>query len=107
MIGSPFGFHYRWQDIQPIRPLVLTVAAAQLGGAVLGYLALAGALTAFDRVWIGGAAATLPGYLIGCAVQYLAAPRPWTEHRLMIQRLGMLAILFSALALCVYRSKLL
>ncbi|QWP77643.1 hypothetical protein J5226_04320 [Lysobacter sp. K5869] len=101
MRETPYGFHYSWSDLEPIRPLTLTVFATQLAGSALGYFGLP-VESAFDRIWIGGAFATLPGYLAGCAVQYLVQPQRFDEHALMIKRFGGIAVALSVVALCVY-----
>lgn len=94
MHESKFGFEYYWSDLQPIRPLVWVVIAAQLAGSVLGYTELS-MPDALDRIWTGGAIASFPGYLAGCAVQALMRPGSFREHRVMLRRLGLLAALMS------------
>ncbi|KRB07767.1 hypothetical protein [Lysobacter sp. Root690] len=94
MHESKFGFEYHGSDLQPIRPLVWVVTAAQLAGGVLGYTELS-MPDAFDRIWTGGAMASLPGYLAGCALQALMRPGSFPAHRVMLLRLGLLAALVS------------
>lgn len=100
MRETPYGFHYSGSDMEPIRPLALTAFAAQLAGSALGYFGLPVA-SEFDRIWIGGALAALPGYLAGYALQYLIRPERFDERTLMIKRFGGIAAALSAVALCV------
>jgi hypothetical protein len=60
MKESPFGFEYSWEDLQPIRPLVVTSLVVQSLGAALG-LWFALLPSQFMNIWTGGAWATFPG----------------------------------------------
>ena len=73
MKESQFGFEYTWEDLQPVRTLVLCVLAFQIAGALLG-LWIQNYGEWFSNLWAGGAIATLPGYLIGLIAQKTANP---------------------------------
>ena len=97
MQESQFGFEYSWADTQPIRALVVMVHAAQILGAVLG-MVFVNHDSWFMRLWLGAALATFPAFLVGLAVQARVRPGSIGENRVMVRRLGMIALLFSAMS---------
>lgn len=101
MRESQFGFQYDWADLKPIRPLMWAVVAAQLIGSVLGYRELVEG-DAFDKIWTGGALASFPGYVVGCALQFLIRRQRFAEHGRMIWHTGLLAALLSPAAWLKY-----
>jgi len=104
MRESPFGFHYDWSDLRPIRALMFCLYAAQLLGAIAGYYGLE-APKAFDRLWTGAVLASLPGYLAGCVVQYLLRAQRFAEHGRMIARIGLIATFLSVLGLSMHLNR--
>jgi hypothetical protein len=97
MKESQFGFSYSWGDLQPVRPLFLTMLVAQVLGAAVA-LWLAAYPSWFDNAWTGGAAATFPGFLVGLSIQYRLRPVAVSEHRVLVRRMGLLALVFSLAA---------
>ncbi|QQP94898.1 hypothetical protein [Lysobacter enzymogenes] len=95
MRQSRFWFDYDRADLRRIRPLRLTLYAALALGAVAGYYGLE-APKAFDRLWTGLVLAFLPGYLVGCAVQWLLRPQRFAEHGRIIAWLGLISAFTSA-----------
>lgn len=97
MKESQFGFEYAWADLKPIRSLAVTVFAAQIIGALLG-LEFADHAHWFHRLWFGGAVATFPAFLIGLPIQAYLHPGSIHENRVMVRRLGLIALLLSLAA---------
>ena len=95
MKESPFGFEYSWEDLQPVRPLFVTALIAQLVGAALG-LWIAVFPSGFENLWAGGALATFPGYLLGLPLQTYLRPGSLGENRIMVLRMGLVALVLSA-----------
>jgi len=100
MRESRFGFRYSWSDLQPIRALSIVAFAVQFVGVVLGYLFPRSPYW-FESVWFGGAIATFPGFLLGLLVQYRYRPGSISANKLMVQRLGVVAGLFTLVALAM------
>ena len=98
MKESPFGFEYSWADLEPVRPLFVTVLLAQFLGAAFG-LWSDKFPSWFDNIWVAAAFATFPGFLLGLPVQMRLRPGSLGEHRVMVRRLGMVALLLSVAAL--------
>ena len=96
MKQSSCGFEYSWDDLKPVRPL--TLIAVQVLGSLLGLL-VAPSPFWFHNLWIGGAVATFPGFLIGLGVLYQLRPGRLSENRVMINHIGLVSALLSALAL--------
>ena len=94
MKESPFGFEYSWDDLRPVHPLFVTVIAAQLVGAVIG-MSVGYFPGWFENIWVGGASATFPGFLIGLPVQARLRPEAIPENRVMVRRLGLVALVLS------------
>ena len=97
MKESQLGFEYSWADLQPIRTLAVTVVLAQIAGLVFG-LMFAHQSTWLLRAWFGGGIVTFPAFLLGLAIQSLVRPSSIYENRVLVRRFGLLALLFSALA---------
>lgn len=97
MRNSPIGFHYSWQDIKPVRPLFVTVLVAQAIGV---FFAIANSIHTewFDSLWAGAALATFPGYIIGLAVQSLIKASRLAENKVMVRRMGLVALVFTMAA---------
>jgi len=68
--------------------------AAQVLGAACG-LATEHFSAAFDNVWFGGAIATFPGFLAGLPIQTRVRPGSIAENRIMIRRMGMVALILT------------
>ena len=94
MRESPFGFSYSWDDLQPVRPLCVTVLVAQFLGAVVG-LAVGYFPGWFENLWIGGAVATFPGFLLGLPIQRRARPEAIEENQVMVRRMGLVAVILT------------
>jgi hypothetical protein len=100
MKESKFGFEYSWADLQPIRILVLTVLVAQCLGAAAG-LAFPRFPHWFHSLWFGGAMATFPAFLLGAALQGRLRPDSLGQNRVMVRRLGLIALLLTAIAIAM------
>jgi hypothetical protein len=94
MRESAFGFSYSWSDLQPVRALAVTVLIAQIVGGAVGF-AMARYPDWFDNLWAGGAIATLPGYVVGAAIQHHLKPGSLGENWTMVRRMGLIALLFT------------
>jgi uncharacterized membrane protein len=94
MKESPFGFQYSWEDLRPVRPLMVTVIAAQLIGAAAGLWGLKFAEW-FLNLWAGGALATFPGFLAGLLVQRAIDEECLSVNRVMVRRLGLVSLVLS------------
>jgi len=100
MKESQFGFEYSWADLQPIRPLMVVVLIAQILGAAVS-LALARFPNLFESLWFGGAIATFPAFVIGAVLQAKLRPGSLGENRIMVRRLGMIALLLTVIAIAM------
>ena len=98
MTNRQFKFGYRWEEIRPIRPLYLTTVAAQIIGASVS-LETYGSGSFLEAVWLGGAIATLPGFLAGVPVQLYLRPGSLSEHRQMVMFLGFIAAILTVVAI--------
>ncbi|MFL6713259.1 MAG: hypothetical protein ACJ8LN_10075 [Sulfurifustis sp.] len=94
MKESQFGFEYSWEDMRPIRPLVVTAFAVQIVGALFG-IALSKYPSWFVNLWAGGALMTFPGFLLGLLVQWRINAERISEHRVMIRRVGLIALILT------------
>jgi hypothetical protein len=70
------------------------VLIAQVFGAVIG-LAVGHFPGWFENLWIGGAIATLPGYLMGLPIQMRARAEAIDENRVMVRRIGLVALILT------------
>jgi hypothetical protein len=100
MKESQFGFQYSWADLQPVRALTVVVGGAQIAGALAG-LAFPQFPDWFESLWFGAAIATFPAFLVGLAVQSRLSPGSLAENRVMVRRLGLIALFLSAFALAM------
>lgn len=100
MKESRFGFEYTWADLQPIRALSVVVIGAQIVGGILGVV-FPQFPKFFESLWFGAAIATFPAFLIGLAVQHRLRPGSLGENRVMVRRLGLIALALSAFALAM------
>ena len=94
MKESRFGFEYDWGDLEPVRPLFVTVLIAQVIAAAFG-LWLKVYPSWFDNVWAGAALATFPGFLIGLPIQYFLRPGSLSEHRVLVRRMSLVTLVLS------------
>ena len=92
MKESQFGFEYTWSDLKPIKPLAISVVVGQIAGAALGFY-VAKYPSAFANIWAGGALATFPAFLLGLLVQLRVNRSALADHRVMVRRFGMIALL--------------
>jgi hypothetical protein len=96
MNESQFGFDYSWEDLKPVRPLVVVTFIVQSVGMLVGYrLAPHASLAA--NLFAGGALATCPGFLLGLLVQFRLDAMALRENSRMVIRIGLLSLLFSLL----------
>lgn len=87
----------RWGDLAPIRPLMWTLIAAQaLGAAAGGFVQPVPGW--FESLWLGAAAASLPGFVAGLAVQAWRHPGSLGEHAGAVRRMGFIAAALGAYA---------
>ena len=100
MKESQFGFEYSWADLQPIRALAVIVLLAQVAGAALGYL-FPHFPRWFESLWFGAAIATFPAFLVGLIVQARLRPGSVRENRVMVRRLGLIALALSVFAIAM------
>jgi len=96
MKDSQFGFNYSSEDLQVVRPLFTTVVIVQVIGALLGFL-LSPFPTFHANVIAGGFAASFPGFLIGLLIQRRVNSAAIPDNRVMVRRMGLIALLFSLL----------
>ena len=97
MKESQLGFEYSWSDVQPVRALVVTITAAQIGGAILGLL-FASRSSWILNLWFGGAVATFPAFLVGLYLQAHIRPGSIAQNHIMVRRIGLIALLLSIVA---------
>ena len=100
MKESQFGFEYSWADLKPVRALAVTVYAAQVFGAVAGFM-FPRFPHWFESLWFGGAICTFPAFLVGLAIQSKLRPGSLGENRVMVRRLGLIALALSAFAVAM------
>lgn len=91
MRESQFGFHYTWEDMRPVRPLIVTVVAVQILGAIAGLVASVFP-SWFANLWGGAALVTFPGYLLGLLIQRQVNVERIREHIVMVRRMGLIAL---------------
>ncbi|HKU17452.1 MAG TPA: hypothetical protein VJQ52_23870 [Steroidobacteraceae bacterium] len=94
MREDQFGFEYSWADLQPIRLLLIVVISFQVVGGVLG-LWVAHFSEWFSNLWAGAAIATSPGFAVGFIAQRLSDPASISGNRVMVRRLGLIALVLS------------
>ena len=98
MRESRLGFSYSWADLHPVRALAVTVVAAQAIGAAIGW-----AVGNHDKLilslWFGAAIATFPAFLLGLLIQSRIRAGSLSENRVMVRRLGFVALVLSVAAL--------
>lgn len=92
--------NYSWRELEPIRPLYLTLLAAQIVGAGLG-LSIYGTANPVGMAWLGGAFATFPGFLLGLPIQHKLRPGSLATHRHLVIFVGLLALAITAAPLFV------
>ena len=97
MRESPLGFVYSWEDLQPIRALILVTGAGQLIGALIG-LAYAPLSDVLLRLWFGGSVASLPAFIVGLWVQARWRQGSIRQNIVMVRWLGVMAVLLSLTA---------
>ena len=96
MKESQFGFQYSQEDLRPVLPLFGTMVIMQAIGALSGFLLAP--FPAFQaNVIAGGFVASFPGFLAGLLVQRLKNPAAIDDNRVMVRRIGLVALLFSLL----------
>jgi hypothetical protein len=98
MKESQFGFEYSGTDLQPIRPLYVTVLATMFVGSGLAMWS-AKSPSWFVNFWTGGALGSFPGFLLGLPIQRRLRPGSFAQNRTMVWRLGAIALLFTVVAL--------
>lgn len=97
-MDQPFKFSYTWDEMRPIRPLYFTMLAIQILGSCIS-LAIFGFDRFFEALWLGGALATLPGFLAGLPVQRHLRPGSLSGNRQMVILLGLIAAFLTAFAI--------
>ena len=90
MKETPYGIQYTWSDLKPILPLTITGLVAQIVGCIIGVVVGWHPRT-FLNLWLGGALATFPAFLVGLAVQEILQPGRIGEHDVMVRRMGLAA----------------
>jgi len=94
MKESQFGFEYTWTDLKPIRALAVTVVIGELVGAAVS-VAMATHASLFVNLWVGGALASFPSFLLGLFIQHRINPQAIGENRTMVRRVGLIALVIS------------
>lgn len=97
MSNSAFKMSYSWEDLRPIHPLFVTSLIFQALGVVAGFLLQVGP-SWFESVWLGGALATFPGFMVGIPVQARLRPGSLSLHKPMVIFLGAIALFLFAIA---------
>ncbi len=100
MKESQFGFEYSWADFQPVRALALIVFGAQIVGGLVGFV-YPQFPEWFESMWFGAAICTFPAFVVGLAVQARLKPGSIAENRIMVRRMGLIALALSAFALAM------
>src|SRR5579863_2456209 len=100
MRESPFGFAYSWSELFSVRALAITVLVFQILGAGLG-VTFKRFPDWFESLWFGGAVASFPGFLLGLYIQSILYPGTIEQNRVMLRRLGLVALLLSCAALAL------
>lgn len=100
MRESQWGFSYSFSDMWQVPILSSLVIAGELGGAAIGYFSLPSP-EAFTRLWLGGVLALIPAFPLGLLLQWKLQPERLAAHAVMVRRLGLIAALLVAVALCV------
>lgn len=103
MSDSAFKMSYSWEDLRPIHPLFVTTLVFQALGAAVGFLLQVGP-SWFESVWLGGALATFPGFLVGMPVQAYFRPGSLALHKSMVIFLGAIALFLLVIALAFSRA---
>ena len=103
MSDSGFKMSYSWEDLRPIHPLFVTTLVFQALGAAVGFFLQLGP-TWFESVWLGGALATFPGFLVGIPVQSYFRPGSLALHKSMVIFLGAIALFLLIIALTFPRA---
>ena len=103
MSNSGFKMSYSWEDLRPIHPLFVTSLVSQALGAVAGLVLKVGP-SWFESVWLGGALATFPGFLVGIPVQFHLRPGSLASHKSMVIFLGAIALFLFIIALTFPRA---
>lgn len=101
MKESQFGFSYTWQDLKPVWALAISVIVFQVIGATLLYLLVSIDAHWFQVLWMGGAIATLPGYIVGLLLQHRIDVKSINHNKTMVYRLGMIAVVLTLVGLFV------
>jgi len=94
MDESQFRIEYSWEDLKPVRPLGVTLIAAQVAGCLIG-LWLHTYPSFGANLWAGGALATFPGFLLGLLVQHRINTAAITGNMALVRRIGLIALLLS------------
>jgi hypothetical protein len=100
MKETQFGFEYSWADLQPVRALSVVVFGAQIVGAIAG-IGFPQFPRWFESLWFGAAISTFPAFLLGLAVQSKLRPGSIGENKVMVRRLGLIALALSSFALAM------
>jgi len=96
MDESQFRIEYSWEDLKPVRPLVVTLIATQLAGCLIGFW-LHRYSTFAANLWAGGALATFPGFLLGLLIQLRISTAAISDNKVMVRRIGLIALLLTLL----------
>ena len=104
---SNLGFRssYTWEDLRPVHPLFVTAIIFQAVGAIVG-LVMQAVPGWFESIWIGGAMATFPGYLVGIPVQACLRPGSITRNKSIVLFMGAVALFFFVSAFAFLRAAL-
>jgi hypothetical protein len=94
MDESQFRIEYSWEDLKPVRPLVVTIVVTQILGCLLAFWIHR--YPSFGaNLWAGGALATFPGFLLGLLIQHRTGSAAIAENKAMVRRIGLIALLLS------------
>ena len=87
-------------ELKPLWPMLLMIGVAQILGAWDGQ-ATYDLPTLFDRMWAGGAAMTLPGFVVGLITQRILRPGVLAKKKLTVILIGGIATILTLAALAV------
>ena len=81
--------------------MAYSVLCLQVLGAVCGWALDKTSHDTFTRIWLGGAVATFPGFVLGLVVQWQVRAAALSENATLIRRMGLVTVLLSLVAVAM------